>query len=140
MYLKPLSRGQDLYLAQDPKSFPFCPLSQMKLCGDGLFNPCAFYVAFKRGFGLRSDLRDFVMAQESYFANHNTYATSLHALGELYAPSPGVTLVVLTSSNTGHGEIAVDERVPGLVCSMYVGNSPPPVGKGEEGELVCRGP
>ena len=89
---------------------------------------------------LRSDLRNFLTAQERYFADHTTYASSLHAMRELYRPSPGVTLVVLTASDTGHSDIAVDERVPGLVCAMYVGNAPPPLGRGSEGEVVCRGP
>ena len=89
---------------------------------------------------LRSDLRNFVTAQEIYFADHNTYESSLHAMREIYRPSSGVTLVVLTSSDTGHSEIAIDERVPGLICAMYVGNAPPPLGKGSEGEVACRGP
>ncbi len=89
---------------------------------------------------LQSDLRNFVTAQERYFADHTTYASSLHDMREIYRPSPGVTLVVLTSSGTGHSEIAIDERMPGLVCAMYVGNTPPPLGTGSEGEVSCRGP
>ncbi len=89
---------------------------------------------------LRSDLRNFVVAQEGYFADHSTYAGSLRDMSEIYRPSRGVTFVLLTSSNTGHSEIAIDERVPGLVCAMYVGSSPAPMGKGGEGEVVCRGP
>ena len=89
---------------------------------------------------LRSDLRNFVTAQEIYFADHTTYASSLHAMREIYRPSRGVTLVVLTGSDTGHSAIAIDERVPGLVCAMYIGNAPPPLGRGSEGELVCQGP
>ena len=89
---------------------------------------------------LRSDLRNFVTAQEIYFADHTTYASSLHAMREIYRPSPGVTLVVLTSSDMGHSEIAIDERMPGLVCAMLVGNAAAPLGRGLEGEVLCRGP
>lgn len=89
---------------------------------------------------LKSDLRNFVTAQEAYFADHTTYARSLPEWATVFHPSRGVTLVLLTSSGTGHSEIAIDERVPGLVCAMYVGTSPPPLGKGAEGEVVCRGP
>ena len=91
---------------------------------------------------LRSDLRNFVMAQESYFADHTTYASSLHAMREIYRPSRGVTLVVIRFSmgHGGHSGIAIDERVPGLVCTVYVGTAAPPLGSGEEGEVVCRGP
>jgi hypothetical protein len=89
---------------------------------------------------LKSDLRNFVTAQERYFYDHNTYARSQAQWATVFTPSRSVTLVLLTSSDTGHSEIAIDERVPGLVCAMYVGNSPPPLGKGSEGEVVCRGP
>ena len=88
---------------------------------------------------LQSDLRNFVTVQEMYFADHDTYASSLHALRELYRPSAGVTLVVLIGSGSGHSEIAIDERVPGLVCAMFI-NAPSPMGRGAEGEPVCRGP
>ena len=89
---------------------------------------------------LRSDLRNFVTAQESFFADHVTYARSLREMGSGYQASRGVTIVLLTSSNTGHSEIAIIDRVPGLVCAMYVGNVPPPLGRGNEGEPVCQGP
>lgn len=89
---------------------------------------------------LQSDLRNFLTAQERYFADHMTYATSLRDMREIYRPSRPVTLVLLTASGTGHSEIAIDERVPGLVCAMFVGNAPPPLGRGGEGNVVCRGP
>ena len=89
---------------------------------------------------LRSDLRNFLTAQERHFADHGTYAGSAAALRTYFRPSSGVTLVLLTASDTAHSEIAIDERVPDLVCAMYVGNAPPPMGRGDEGEVVCRGP
>ncbi len=88
---------------------------------------------------LRSDLRNFVVAQEMFFADHTTYAKSLHEIRETYRPSAGVTLVVLIWSGSGHSEIAIDERVPGLVCAVFI-NAAPPMGRGTEGEVVCRGP
>lgn len=88
---------------------------------------------------LRSDLRNFVTAQEIYFSRHMTYAPSLATMGN-YVPSRGVIFIPLTASNRGHNEIALDPAVPGLVCAMYVGNAPPPLGTGAEGEPVCRGP
>jgi len=89
---------------------------------------------------LKSDLKNFVVAQEQYFAEHTTYARSLAEWTTVFRPSRNVTLVLLTSSGTGHSEVAVDDRVPGLVCAMYVGNAPRPMGTGAEGEVVCRGP
>ncbi len=89
---------------------------------------------------LQSDLRNFSTVQERYYADHSTYASSLHALREMYRPSSGVTLVVLTASARGHSEIAIDERVPGLVCAIYFGSAPPPLGSGEAAEVECQGP
>jgi hypothetical protein len=89
---------------------------------------------------LTGDLRNFIVAQEQYFADHVTYAPTLARLATLHRTTNGVTLVLLTSSGTGHSEIAIDERVPGLVCGTYVGNAPQPFGRGEEGAIVCHGP
>jgi hypothetical protein len=89
---------------------------------------------------LASDLRNLITAQESFFADHETYASTMARLGDRYRPSQGVRVVLLTSSGTGHSEVALDERVPGLVCGTYVGTAPPPFGRGREAEVVCHGP
>lgn len=87
---------------------------------------------------LKSDLRNFVTAQEVYFANHTTYARSLHDMGETYRASRGVTVVLLTSSDTGHSEIAIDERVPGLVCAMCSRAASTAAGRRGRGSTRCR--
>src|SRR2546422_7005656 len=89
---------------------------------------------------LRSDLRNFVTAQEAHFADHGPYARSLRQMQHGYHASPGVTLVLLTSSDSSHSEIAISDKVPGLVCAMFVGNTPPPLGTGKEAVPSCRGP
>jgi len=89
---------------------------------------------------LSSDLRNFITAQESYFADHETYASTIGQIGTRHRATKGVTIVLLTSSGTGHSEIAIDERVPGLVCGTFVGNAPSPFGRGDEAEIVCHGP
>lgn len=88
---------------------------------------------------LRSDLRNFVVAQEAYFADHVTYAASLHQL-QRYRASAGVIVVILTSSDSSHSEIAISDGVPGLVCAMFVGNGPKPFGVGKEGAPTCHTP
>ena len=87
---------------------------------------------------LKSDLRNLVTAQESYFADTMTYAPSVQALR--YRPSRGATVVVLMSSAKNHSAIATMETVPGLVCAIFVGEASPPLGTGEEGVPVCRWP
>jgi len=89
---------------------------------------------------LKSDLRNFVVAQEAFFADSLTYTRSLRHLGAGFKASAGVTLVVLTASRESHSEIAIIDRVPGLVCAMFVGDAPRPFGVGEEGQPICRGP
>ena len=88
---------------------------------------------------LRSDLRNLVTAQEAYFADHVTYATSLRQL-QSYRASAGVTVVILTSSDSSHSEIAITDKVPGLVCAMFVGNAPKPFGVGKEAAPACHTP
>jgi hypothetical protein len=89
---------------------------------------------------LKSDLRNFIVAQEAHFADHDRYALSMREILRSYRPSAGVTVVMLTSTEKSHSAIATDERVPGLVCATYIGNAPPPMGTGAEGEVVCRDP
>lgn len=88
---------------------------------------------------MKSDLRNLVTAQESYFADNMTYAPSVQAITR-YRASRGVTVVTLMSSNKNHSAIAIIETVPGLVCAIFVGDASPPLGTGEEGVPVCRGP
>jgi hypothetical protein len=89
---------------------------------------------------LKSDLRNFVVAQEAFFADRVTYARSLRHMSTGYKASRGVTIVILTASGESHSEIAISDRVPGLVCAMFVGDAPRPFGVGEEGKPLCRGP
>jgi hypothetical protein len=92
---------------------------------------------------LKSDLRNLVVAQESYYSDHNTYATSVAELSNLglYDTSDGVTAIVILSSNRGWNGVAVHEGVHGLRCAMYVGDAAPPLANNAvEGEASCIGP
>jgi len=92
---------------------------------------------------MQSDLRNLVVAQESYFADHIAYAPSIPAMGGTYIPSRGATVVILTLSKTGWNGIAVHENAPGYVCGVFVGmeDAMDPLRDGaEEGEATCRGP
>ncbi len=89
---------------------------------------------------LKSDLRNMVTAQEAFFADHVTYARTMRELGKNFTASRGVTIVLLQASNRGHNEVAIIDSVPGLVCAMWVGDTPAPLGTGREGEPVCKEP
>ncbi len=88
---------------------------------------------------LELNLRKFKWAEQAYFDNTHRYTDSLTALTLIFAPSDGVTIIPLTGTASGHSEIAVHRDWPGLVCGLFVGDSPPPFGKGmKAGEPECK--
>ena len=90
--------------------------------------------------GVKSDLRNYVTAQERYYADHATYAAATSATP--LQPSPGVSVIVLTFGPTGHSAVAIHSDLPDLVCAIWVGREPrPPLHDGaREGEPTCRLP
>ena len=89
---------------------------------------------------LKSDLRNYVTAQEQYYGAHSTYAGTAQAT--TLKPSPGVTVVILTFSPKGHNAVAIHRDVPGLVCASWVGekDASPLDDRAKEGEPTCRIP
>ena len=85
---------------------------------------------------MKSDLRNLVTAQESYFADNWTYSATI--LDSLYAPSENVTLTIDAVTSEGWNATAVHELTE-TSCSIYVGEAEPPLGgPAEEGEVECR--
>jgi len=74
---------------------------------------------------LRYDLRTMTTAQERFYSSHDRYARSVSEMVDagVFNPSDGVTMVIILSSKTGWTVVAVDDRVPGLVCGMFVGRN-----------------
>ena len=88
---------------------------------------------------LKNDLRNYVTAQEQYYAAHSTYAGTAQAT--TLRPSPGVTVVVLTFSPKGHNAVAIHKDAPGLVCAIWVGSHSRPLDDpSKEGAPSCRLP
>ncbi|HEX9729276.1 MAG TPA: hypothetical protein VGA37_12290 [Gemmatimonadales bacterium] len=88
---------------------------------------------------MRSDLRNFVVAQESFFADNERYATSMTEMAPMYVPSRGVRVILLSASPTGHSEIAVHGAHGDIVCGMFVGTGTQPLPEMREGDVACRG-
>lgn len=87
---------------------------------------------------VRSDLRNLVTAQESFFADHVRYSASLDSLQ--FTPSRGVTIQFSGAVRpTGWAAIATHEGAPGARCAMFVGNATPPIAGAREGEPTCTG-
>ena len=82
---------------------------------------------------MRSDLRNLVIAQESYFADNLEYTASLSALG--YRASTGVSGPVVELTADGWTAYAAHSQVSNS-CVIYVGSTP--IGPAtREGEPAC---
>jgi hypothetical protein len=96
---------------------------------------------------MRSDLRNLVTAEESFFADSIRYSSNLQQLAEAMRrlspayqtdiPSAGVTIQFTATSATGWSAIA-RHRSSSTHCSVFVGSATSPIPGGNEGEPVCR--
>ena len=85
---------------------------------------------------MKSDLRNLVTAQESYFADQVTYTTSTTAIN--FTPSTGVTVTIGAATGTGWSATSSHNALPtAKTCGIYVGSATPPVAGGNEGEPKC---
>ena len=81
---------------------------------------------------MKSDLRNLVTAQEAYFSDKTTYASSTGAL-TAYSSSTGVTVTMGTVSGTGWAATAKHNGTT-KTCSLWIGTV---TGSGNEGEPTC---
>ena len=79
---------------------------------------------------MKSDLRNMVTAQESYFADNVTYTTSL---GTTYNASAGVAVTIGSVTGTGWAATATHNGTA-KTCTIMVGAA---AGGGTEGEPKC---
>jgi hypothetical protein len=93
---------------------------------------------------LQSDLRNYVTAQESFFADSMRYASSIGSLTRSpvhYQASPGVLIIVLTATDKAYSAVAIHTDLPDYPCAVRVGPVPPPLNdEAGEGEPTCRWP
>ena len=83
---------------------------------------------------MKSDLRNLITAQESYFADNVTYTGTLGNLS--YAASTGVTVTMGTTTGTGWAATA-SHNGTSKTCGIYVGSATAPVAGANEGEPKC---
>ena len=85
---------------------------------------------------MKSDLRNLVTAEESYFADQVSYTTSTTAVN--FTPSSGVTLTIGVATGTGWNATSSHNALPaGKTCGIFVGSAAAPVAGGNEGEPKC---
>jgi len=89
---------------------------------------------------LKSDTRNLITAQESYFGDNNTYATIAQLTADnRYSPSNGVTMTTATVTATGWSATGTHPGLVDLVaCGVFVGSAAPPNAACTiDGEVAC---
>jgi len=85
--------------------------------------------------GMKADLRNLVTAQEAYFADNVTYATTTTNLNYNVSAGNGVTV----TSATGTGWAATSSNnATTKTCGIFVGSATPPITGQSEGAPVCQ--
>jgi type IV pilus assembly protein PilA len=87
---------------------------------------------------MKSDLKNFVTAEEAYFADNNTYGTYANVNGaNLFTATTSVT--VATGVNTAQGFNATATHASTTkTCGVYVGNAASPnAAVINEGQVAC---
>ncbi len=84
---------------------------------------------------MKSDLRNLVTAEESYFADNVTYSTTLAT--SIFQASAGVTVTIGAASGTGWSATASHQALSGTTCAIFGGNATPVSPAVNEGEPKC---
>jgi prepilin-type N-terminal cleavage/methylation domain-containing protein len=82
---------------------------------------------------MKSDLRNLVTAQESYFSDYVTYTTSM---GTYFAASTGVTVTIGTATGSGWAATS-SHNATTKTCGIYYGTASPPISGQNESEPRC---
>ena len=83
---------------------------------------------------MKSDLRNVITAEESYFADQVSYTTGLAAIN--FTPSTGVTLTITGATGTGWSA-TTSHNATTRTCGIYVGSATAPITGQNEGEPKC---
>ncbi len=83
---------------------------------------------------MKSDLRNLVTAEESYFADHAVYTATLGSLSVMV--SPGVTVTITAANATGWSATS-SHTATSKTCAIYAGSGVTPVTGANAGEALC---
>jgi prepilin-type N-terminal cleavage/methylation domain-containing protein len=84
---------------------------------------------------MKSDLRNLITAEESYFADNVTYTTSLATT--VFSASAGVTVVIGAATGTGWSATAKHQALSATTCAIFGGAGPAVAPAVNEGEVKC---
>jgi len=82
---------------------------------------------------MKSDLRNLVTAEESYYSDYVTYTTSL---GTYHSASAGVTVSVTAATGSGWSATA-SHNATTKTCGIFYGTATPPISGQYESEPKC---
>ena len=84
---------------------------------------------------MKSDLRNLITAQEAYFADNVTYASTTTNLN--YSVSAGNTVAIGTANGTGWNATSKNNATT-KTCGIFVGSATPPITGQNEGAPQCQ--
>ena len=85
--------------------------------------------------GMKSDLRNLVTAQEAYFADNVTYATTPTNL--IYHVSAGNVVTIMGATGSGWSATA-SSTASTKTCGVFIGTATPPIAGQTEGGPACQ--
>jgi type IV pilus assembly protein PilA len=85
---------------------------------------------------MKSDLRNLMSAQEAYFYDYQTYASSISLL--TVQTSKGVSLQIFDASPAGWSATATHPQAFPLTCGVFVAGAPPRDPAVVEGLIGCK--
>jgi len=87
---------------------------------------------------MKSDLKNFVLAEESYFVDNNAYGAAAAVVGAgLFGPTTGVTVATGVANATGFNATAM-HAATAQTCGVFVGTAAAPnAAVLQEGEVTC---
>ncbi len=87
---------------------------------------------------MKSDLKNYVTAEESYFADYNSYGTAANVVAAgAFSGTTDVALVSTDGNATGFSATATHPGAAGKTCGVYVGTGGVPPMVTNEGEVAC---
>lgn len=85
---------------------------------------------------MKSDLRNLVVAEETFFSESSRYTGDVSRLH--FSPSPGVSLPVIAAAKDHWTARVTHAQLPGTVCEMAVNTTNTLVATAGDGEPACK--
>jgi prepilin-type N-terminal cleavage/methylation domain-containing protein len=86
---------------------------------------------------MKSDLKNFASAQESYYYDNGAYYNGVVPNAALaFDPSAGVTVTVVSADVTGFSATSAYANIA-VTCAIFVGGAAPPAPATVEGSPAC---